>query len=133
MTKSGKPVIINQKKYYLIEKPGVWWKLKPQASPSGLHIILPDKSQHHYDLEDKKNSSQESKLRLIGYGEPDLLYVQSGQNLYEIEPRKGPKIVPKYPPSEITYFPSGNKMYVKSNSPGWLIVISKEDTNTESE
>jgi len=126
MTKPDIRVSINEKGYYLIEKPGVWWKLKPRSSPSGLMVILPDKTQHHYDFFDKEGHQIENEeIFLEGYGEPGFLYARSGQNVYEIDPSSGPKIIPNYP-GDITYFPSGSKTIVNSNAPGWLVVITKE-------
>lgn len=127
MTKPYVVVSINDKGYYKIEKPGVWWMVKPCSSPSGLMIILPDKTQHHYDVYDEKGHKlEDQRIKIEGYCEPNFLYARSGQNVYEIDPLSGPRIIPNYP-GDITYFPSGSKTVVNSNAPGWLIVITKEN------
>jgi len=126
MTKKKIDVEINEKGFYLIKKPGEWIKLKPQSSPSGLMIIFPDKKQHHYDLYDENGRPvSNTPIKLVGYSDVGYLYARSGSNIYEINPKKEPKIIPDMP-AKITYFHSGGKTIVKSTSPGWLYEIHKE-------
>ena len=126
MTKQKIDVEINEKGYYSIKKPGEWIKLKPQTSPSGLMIIFPDKTQHHYDFYDENGRPiSDPHIKLEGYSDVGYLYARSGSNIYEIDPKKEPKIIPDFP-AKIRHFPSGGKTIVKSSAPGWLYEIHKE-------
>lgn len=128
MTKPKINVKVNDKGYYAIEKKDEWWMLKPKTSPSGLHIIIVDKKQHHYDLYDEEGHKLDKEpIELKGYSEAGYIYVSSGQNVFEIDPESKPKLIPTFDKSSINAFPSGAKTVIQSNAPGWVIEIHKQN------
>ncbi len=119
MTKPKINVKVNDKGYFAIEKPGEWWMLKPQSSPSGLHVILADKNEHHYDFYDEEGHKlDKDPIELEGYSDAGRIYVRSGQNVFEIDPLSEPKLIPTFEGGDIKAFPSGSKTLIKSNAPG---------------
>jgi len=127
MTKPTINVKVNDKGYYAIEKKDEWWLLKPKTSASGLHIIFPDKKEHHYDFyDDKGHKLDKAPLKLEGYSKAGKIYVTSGQNAFEIDPASKPKLIPTLDKGKIKTFPSGGKTIIQSNVPGWIIEIHRE-------